>query len=94
MKKILITLFLFSPLVSFLSPCFSQEDVYRIEQSFPVAIRQLTLVEGWTLHLVYTPGEDSTHVAVVTPCAYYFAEGKEPTIVKRARWSRCATPNR
>ena len=82
MKKILITLFLFSPLVSFLSPCFSQEDVYRIEQSFPVAIRQLTLVEGWTLHLVYTPGEDSTHVAVVTPCAYYFAEGKEPTIVK------------
>lgn len=82
MKKILITLFLFSPLVSFLSPCFSQEDVYRIEQAFPVAIRQLTVVEGWTLHLVYTPGEDSTRVAVVTPCAYYFAEGKEPTIVK------------
>lgn len=82
MKKILITLFLFSPLASLLSPCFSQEDVYRIEQAFPVAIRQLTVVEGWTLHLVYTPGEDSTRVAVVTPCAYYFAEGKEPTIVK------------
>ena len=82
MKKILITLFLFSPLVTFLSPCFSQEDVYRIEQAFPVAIRQLTVVEGWTLHLVYTPGEDSTRIAVVTPCPYYFAEGKEPTIVK------------
>lgn len=79
MKKTLIILFLFS---SLLSPCFSQEDVYRIEQAFPVAIRQLTIVEGWTLHLVYTPGEDSTRIAVVTPCPYYFAEGKEPTIVK------------
>lgn len=60
----------------------AQEDIYVIEQAFPVAISQLAVVEGWTLHLVYTPGEDSTRVAVVTPCPYYFAEGKDPSFVK------------
>lgn len=82
MKKTLFALFLIFSFLFPLSTLHAQEDEYRIEQAFPVAIRQLTVVEGWTLHLVYTPGEDSTRVAVVTPCAYYFAEGKEPTIVK------------
>ena len=58
----------------------SQEDVYRIEQAFPVAIRQLTVVSGWTIKLIYTPGEDSTRVTVVTPCPYYFEEGNEPQV--------------
>lgn len=56
------------------------QDEYRIEQVFPVAIRQLTVAEGWTIRLFYTPGEDSTRVTVVTPCPYYFEEGNEPTV--------------
>lgn len=82
MKKTLfstIQFFIFQ--FSFFNFASAQGDLYVIEQAFPVAIRQLTVVEGWTLHLVHTPGEDSTRVAVVTPCPYYFAEGKEPTVV-------------
>lgn len=81
MKKTLFAILLLSSLHFPLSTLHAQEDLYVIEQAFPVAISQLTVVEGWTLRLVYTPGEDSTRVAVVTPCPYYFAEGKEPTVV-------------
>ena len=78
MKKTLFSTILF---IIFLFSASAQDDLYVIEQAFPVAIRQLTVVEGWTLRLVHTPGEDSTRVAVVTPCPYYFAEGKEPTVI-------------
>lgn len=82
MKKTLFSTILFFIFqFSFFNFASAQDDLYVIEQAFPVAIRQLTVVEGWTLHLVHTPGEDSTRVAVVTPCPYYFAEGKEPTVV-------------
>ena len=60
----------------------AQDDLYVIEQAFPVAISQLTVVEGWTVKTIYTPGEDSTRIAIVTPCPYYFAEGKEPAIFR------------
>ena len=60
----------------------AQDDLYVIEQAFPVAISQLTIVEGWTVKTIYTPGEDSTRIAIVTPCPYYFAEGKEPAIFR------------
>lgn len=78
MKKTLFSTILFF-IIQFSAS--AQDDLYVIEQAFPVAIRQLTVVEGWTLRLVHTPGEDSTRVAVVTPCPYYFAEGKEPAVV-------------
>lgn len=80
MEKALIVLsFFFTFLLSPFSS-MAQGDEYRIEQAFPVAIRQLTVVEGWTVKLIYIPGEDSTRVTVVTPCPYYFEEGNEPTV--------------
>lgn len=80
MKKTLFAILLLSSLHSLLSTLHSQEDIYRIEQAFPVAIRQLSLMNGWTVKLIYTPGEDSTRVTVVTPCPYFFQEGNEPLV--------------
>lgn len=80
MKKTLFAILLLSTLHFPLSTLRAQEDIYRIEQAFPVAIRQLSLMNGWTVKLIYTPGEDSTRVTVVTPCPYFFKEGNEPLV--------------
>lgn len=79
MKKIVLTVLMAIATVATLR---AQDDLYVIEQAFPVAISQLTVVEGWTVKTIYTPGEDSTRIAIVTPCPYYFAEGKEPAIFR------------
>ncbi len=80
MKKTLFAILLLSTLHFPLSTLHAQEDEYRIEQAFPVAIRQLSLMNGWTVKLIYTPGEDSTRVTVITPCPYFFKEGNEPLV--------------
>ena len=79
MKKIVLTALMAIATAATLS---AQDDLYVIEQAFPVAISQLNIVEGWTVKTIYTPGEDSTRIAIVTPCPYYFAEGKEPAIFR------------
>ncbi len=79
MKKIVLTALMAIATVATLR---AQDDLYVIEQAFPVAISQLNVVEGWTVKTIYTPGEDSTRIAIVTPCPYYFAEGKEPAIFR------------
>lgn len=80
MKKTLFAILLLTAFHSPFSSLRAQEDEYRIEQAFPVAIRQLSLMNGWTVKLIYTPGEDSTRVTVVTPCPYFFKEGNEPLV--------------
>lgn len=81
MKKTLIAailLFIFQ--FSIFNSLHAQDDLYVVEQAFPGAIRQLSIMNGWTVKLIYTPGEDSTRVSVITPCSYFFAEGNEPLI--------------
>ncbi len=82
MKKTLFALAIISIFNFQFSISHAQKDTYRIEQAFPVAIRQLSLMDGWTVKLIYTPGEDSTRVTVVTPCPYYFEDGNEPTVCR------------
>ena len=83
MKKSLFALaVIFNFQFSIFNSIRAQEDIYRIEQAFPGAIRQLSLMNGWTVKLIYTPGEDSTRITVVTPCPHYFEEGNEPTVCK------------
>lgn len=59
------------------------QDLYQIEQSFSHEFRvsQLDINRGWDARLIQTPKGTPTRLVVTTPCANFFEEGAEPSMM-------------
>ena len=60
------------------------QDLYQIEQTFDhdFKVVQVIVNPGWDVRLVQSPEGTPTRLVVTTPCAEFFEEGKEPTLME------------
>lgn len=60
------------------------QDLYQIEQTFDhdFKVGQVIVNPGWDVRLVQSPEGTPTRLVVTTPCAEFFEEGKEPTLME------------
>ena len=66
------------------------QDLYQIEQSFDhdFTVKYLYIGRGWDARLIQTPKGTPTQVVLTTPCANFFAEDAEPTLLEVKNWSK------
>ncbi len=66
------------------------QDLYQIEQSFDheFTVRNLYIGRGWDVRLIQTPKGTPTQVVLTTPCANFFEEDAEPTLLEVKKWSK------
>lgn len=60
------------------------QDLYQIEQTFDhdFKVGQVIVNPGWDVRLIQSPEGTPTRLVVTTPCAEFFEEGKEPTLME------------
>lgn len=60
------------------------QDLYQIEQTFDhdFKVRKVIVNPGWDVRLIQSPEGTPTQLVVTTPCAEFFEEGKEPTLME------------
>lgn len=60
------------------------QDLYQIEQTFDhdFKVRKVIVNPGWDVRLIQSPEGTPTRLVVTTPCAEFFEEGKEPTLME------------
>lgn len=66
------------------------QDLYQIEQTFDhdFKVRKVIVNPGWDVRLVQSPEGTPTRLVVTTPCAEFFEEGMEPTLMEAQKRKR------
>jgi hypothetical protein len=66
------------------------QDLYQIEQTFDhdFKVRNVIVNPGWDVRLIQSPEGTPTRLVVTTPCAEFFEEGMEPTLMEAQKRKR------
>lgn len=77
-------------LLTLTSTTAQAQDLYQIRQTLAhtFSVNEIEINSGWDVRLIQSPKESPTLLMITTPCAEFFKEGAEPSLMVVEKYKR------